>query len=70
MLIALLVLEFETSFLDCKGTLCPPGSGSKAKTEEFSFCVSLAREMMVLWAHRRELCLKRALRKEGTCVNA
>lgn len=31
---------WETSFLYCKGTLCPPGSGSRAKTGEFSFSVS------------------------------
>lgn len=68
----LTVLEFETLFLYCKGTLCPPGSGSRAKIGEFSFSVSLAREMVVLWAQRRELCLclKWALSKEETCVYA
>lgn len=31
MLTALVLLEFETSFLYCKGTLCPPGVGAGPK---------------------------------------
>lgn len=72
MLTALVALEFKILFLYCKGTLCPPGCGSRAKIREFSFSVSLAKERMVLWEHRRELCLclKWALSKEETCVHA
>lgn len=64
-----LVLGFETFFLYCKGPLCPSGSGSRAKIGGFSFSVSLARETVVLWAHRRELCLclKQALSREESC---
>lgn len=70
MLTGLVVLEFETSFLYCKGTLCPSGSGSSARIGDCSFSVSLAREMLILQAQRRELCLclKRALSKEEMCV--
>lgn len=72
MLTALVVLGFETFFLYCKGPLCPSGSGSRAKIGGFSFSVSLARETVVLWAHRRELCLclKQALSREESCVCA